>query len=472
MGKISLFNNNTNIINIGSPSFIKDYDLQNVEYTHIEWKPTAGGDTRLIKALDTLEKNKDEINKANAEVVSRIKNSDAFLIDVKPAIDAIEKMDSKTILHSGPPNTWEKMAGPMKGAILGALVYEGLAKDLESAEKLAKSGEIKFAPCHEYNAVGPMAGVISPSMPVHVIYNPKYNKTAYCNINEGLGKVLRFGANNENVIKKLKWIEKSFAPLLKKAIKISGRIDVRNIASQALQMGDECHNRNKAATSLFLREIIPSILKVSTSDEEKIEAVEFMKSNEHYFLNLSMPMCKCALDAGHGVKNSTIVTAMSRNGYEFGIKVSGLGDKWFTAPANYVKGLLFPGFTMDDAAPDIGDSCITETMGIGGFAMAGAPAIVQFVGGNVSDAFAYSREMYEITESENTNFALTTLDFRGTAVGIDIRKVVELNILPIINTGMAHKKPGVGQVGAGLVNPPFECFEKALLEYSKEVEIE
>lgn len=461
-----LFGQDLKIINIGSPSFIKDYELQDIEYIHLDWKPPAGGNIKLLKALDKIEKYNDVVNQANEKCVKRIKSANAILVDVEKAINVIPNMTDKTILHAGPPVEWEDMAGPMKGAVMGALIYEGLASTTEEASKLVESGAIRFAPCHEHNAVGPMAGIISPSMPVHVIHNSVHGNYAFCTINEGLGKVLRYGANSDEVINRLKWIENTLAPVLKKAVNLSGGIDIRNITAQALHMGDECHNRNKASTSLFLREIIPFILKTGEDLNKIASAIDFMKSNEHYFLNLSMPMCKVALDSASNIEYSTIVTTMARNGVEFGIRVSGLGENWFNGAANYVKGLLFPGFTEDDAAPDIGDSAITETMGIGGFTMGGAPAIVQFVGGTVDDAIAYSTQMHEIVEDENKTFSIPNLNFRGSAIGIDIRKVIETGILPIINTGMAHKEPGVGQVGAGLVNPPEKCFEKAIIAFA------
>ena len=308
-----------------------------------------------------------------------------------------------------------------------------------------------------------MAGIISASMPVQVIENKTQGNFSYCTLNEGLGKVLRFGAFNDEVLTRLRWIQGELGPALKKAVLLSGGIDIRSLIAQAVQMGDECHNRNKAGTSMFIRTIAPFLARAGLAAEVQARVLEFIHSNDHFFLNLSMPACKAALDAAHGIEHSTVVTTMCRNGVEFGIRVSGCpGNTWFTGPAQLIKGLMFPGFTMADACPDIGDSAITETCGIGGFAMGGAPAIVQFVGGTVDDAVAYSQKMHEITTAENTNYANPNLNFRGAATGIDVRKVIRTGILPVINTGMAHKDAGVGQVGAGIVNPPRECFEKAL----------
>jgi len=341
-------------------------------------------------------------------------------------------------------------------------MYEELAESPEEAEELIKNDEIMFAPCHEHNSVGPMAGVISASMPVFVVENKENGNFAYANMNEGLGKVLRFGAYSKDVIRHLKWMEKELGPSLELAIKRSDRINLKTIISQALHMGDECHNRNVAATSLFERRIMPHLIEANLEAKVTSRIVKFLAENDHFFLNLSMAACKAMMDVAHGIENCTLVTAMSRNGTEFGIKVSGLGDNWFTAPAPIPKGLYFPGYGPTDANPDLGDSSITETRGIGGFAMAASPAIVKFVGGTPADAVNYTKEMMNITVSKDYNFTIPSLNFEGTPMGIDLVKVLETGILPIINTGIAHRKPGIGQIGAGIVRAPMECFKKAL----------
>lgn len=410
------------------------------------------------------------IEAANKKVTEIILNGQPTLLDIGVAEEVIPGMTKKKILHAGPPIKWEKMSGPLKGAVIGALIYEGLAVDEKEATELAASGEISYDPCHHHNTVGPMAGVVSASMPVWILQNKTYGNHSYCTLNEGLGKVLRYGAYSDEVIKRLKWMENLLAPLLKQALKIHGPIDLKTMITQALQMGDEGHNRNRAGTSLLIRELAPYIIQTKFSEEEKIKVLKFIDSNDHFFLNLTMPACKCTLDAAKNIEFSTIVNVMARNGTEFGIRISGLGDRWFTGPAGMVDGLLFPGYTAEDANPDIGDSVIAETAGIGGFAMAAAPAIVQFVGGSAKDAINFTLKMYEITVVENDVFKIPALDFRGTPTGIDIRKVVETGILPSINTGIAHKDPGVGQVGAGLVKPPMNCFEDALQAFVEDLE--
>jgi hypothetical protein len=406
-----------------------------------------------------------DIQQANAAAVSAIQAAQPVLKGIDTAINIVPGMKKNLILHAGPPITWQKMSGPMRGAVIGALIYEGLARNPEEAEKMAASDKIEYAPWHEHDGVGPMAGVGTASMPVWILEDQTNGRKTFCTLNEGLGKVLRYGAFSEEVVTRLKWMETVLAPVLKAAIPLAPQINLKNMIAQALQMGDEVHNRNKAATSLLIRELAPAIVKTDFPTADKAKVLEFMHSNDHFFLNLSMPAAKMMLQAAEWIEGSTIVTTMCRNGTEFGIRVAGLKDRWFTGPAAIVKGLLFPGFTEEDCNPDIGDSAITETCGLGGFSMAAAPAIVKFVGGTVNDAMNFTRKMYEITDGESQAFQIPNMEFRGSPLGINLLKVCEKNILPQINTGIAHKNAGVGQVGAGLVNPPMKCFEDALEAY-------
>jgi len=408
-----------------------------------------------------------DIEKANTEAVGRMMEARPMLVGVGRARDVIPGMRDNLMMHAGPPVTWDRMSGPMRGAVMGALILEGKAKDQVEAEALAKSGQIDFEPCHHHQSVGPMAGLISPSMMVYVIENKTHGNKAFSGLNEGYGKVLRMGAYGPDVIARLRWMNDVMAPVLADAIASSGGIDIRALLAEALQMGDEGHNRNKAASLLYLKALAPHIAKVAKDASTASEILRFLGDNALSVLNPVMAACKSMVDAAHGIEGSTIVTVMARNGTDFGIRVSGLGDRWFTAPAGKVKALYFPGFTEADANPDIGDSTITETAGIGGFAMAAAVAIVTFIGGTPKDAMNATLEMYEITYAEHKYFTIPALDFRGTPTGIDIRKVVEKGIAPRVNTGVAHKDPGVGQVGAGLVRPPMAVFEQALVAFAE-----
>ena len=446
------------VINLGVEDFADSLGKQGSDVISVDWTPPAGGNPDLAALLDRLK----GCDSPNDRAVEMLVSAQPVWENVAPAREAIPGMDEDTILHAGPPITWERMCGPMRGAVIGALIYEKRARTPAGAERLARSGKIRFDPCHHHGAVGPMAGIISASMPVFILHNAHAGNRSFATLNEGLGKVLRYGANDREVISRLRWIERELAPAMKAAVEDAGGVDLKSIMAKALHMGDECHNRNVAATATLIRTLAPHLAK-GVKRRAALERVSrFIAGNDHFFLNLGMPACKAAADAAHGVRGASIVTAMARNGTEFGVRVSGLGDRWFTAPAGNVEGLYFPGYGPEDANPDIGDSTITETAGVGGFAMGTAPAIVQFVGGTVDRALAMTREMLEITWAQNPTLTLPCLNFAGTPTGIDIRKVVETRITPAINTGIAHRLPGVGQVGAGLLRAPMAPFEAAV----------
>jgi hypothetical protein len=412
-----------------------------------------------------------DIDQANATAADRMIEARPILRSVSAARDVVPGMDDDLLLHAGPPIPWDRMSGPLRGAIIGALIFEGRAPDEAAAVKLAQSGRIRFEPCHDHDAVGPMAGVISPSMAVYVLEDVTHGRKTFSNLNEGYGKVLRYGAFSDEVLQRLRWMNDVLGPTIARALADGEGLDVRATMAEALHMGDEGHNRNKAGSLLFLRYLAPRVAQLSLPEATKSEVLRFIGDNALSILNPVMAACKAMTLAGHGVDGSTVVTVMARNGTDFGIRVSGLGDAWFTAPAAVPVGLYFPGFSEADANPDIGDSAITETAGIGGFAMATAPAIVTFVGGTPRDALNATLEMYEITVAEHKIFTMPALDFRGTPTGIDLRKVVELGITPRINTGIAHRQPGVGQVGAGLVRPPMAMFEAALVAFAEKYDI-
>jgi hypothetical protein len=408
-----------------------------------------------------------DIEKANAETTQRMMEARPVVVGMGKAIDVIPGMRDNLLLHAGPPITWKRASGPMRGAITGALIFEGKAKNEAEAQALVESGKTELEPCHHHQAVGPMAGIICPSMSVYILENKTHRNYSYSNLNEGYGKVLRYGAYSEEVLDRLRWMEDVMAPVLSKAIEMSGGIDMRALLAEALHMGDEGHNRNKAGSMLFTKSLAPHIVRSTKDVDVAAKVLQFMGDNALTVLNPVMAACKGMVDAAHGIEGSTIVSTMARNGTDFGIRVSGLGDRWFTAPVAIPQGLYFPGFTAADSSGDIGDSTITETAGIGGFAMASAPAIVTFVSGTPKDALNATLEMYEICYTEHKYFTIPPLDFRGTPTGIDIRKVVETGITPRVNTGIAHKDAGVGQVGAGLVRPPMEMFEQALIAFAE-----
>jgi hypothetical protein len=430
---------------------------QGVDLIAVDWRPPVD---RTAEALARIAADP-RAAPANATAVERITAAEPHWVGVSTAAEALG-LGSGQFLHAGPPITWERASGPMRGALMAAMLYEGMAATPEEAAAIGERGDLELAPCHGHGAVGPMAGVVSPSMPMFVVENRSFGNRAYCTFNEGLGKVLRYGAYGPEVIDRLRWMQEVLRPAMAAAVDRLGSMDLRAIIVQAMQMGDELHNRNRAASSLFVREVVPPLLEAGIDPQDLADVVRFVNGNEHFFLNLGMPAAKSALDPARDLPGSSVVVAMARNGTDFGIQVSGTGDRWFTGPAQVPDGLFLGDYTAEDANADIGDSTITETSGMGGFAMAAAPAIVRFVGGQAGDALDATRSMYAITLGEHPHFQIPILEFRGTPVGIDVTRIVRTGVVPFVNTGIAGKVPGTGQVGAGLVSPPIEVFTDAV----------
>ena len=416
----------------------------------------------------------ERIETANKEAVRRILSADPVLVDTIPACDAIPQLrEGRKILHAGPPIGWDRMCGPMRGAVMGIAVFEGWAPDLEEAAKMAAGGAFEFHPNHHFGAVGPMTGMTTVSQPLMVVENRTFGNRAYCAINEGLGKVMRFGGNDAEVLGRLAWLRDSLGPALGRALRQMGGIPLKTLVARGLTMGDEMHQRNVACSSLLLRLLAPALASTSTDNAELARCLDFIGRNDQFFLNVAMAMGKAMTDPARDIEASSIVTAMCRNGTDFGIRVSGTGDRWFTAPVEMPVGLYFAGFSEKDANPDMGDSAIVETIGLGGFAMGAAPAVVGFIGaGQPSEAARFTRAMAEIASAPNPEWSIPSMDYTGVPTGIDIRRVVETGLAPTINTGIAHRLPGVGQVGAGNVKAPLKCFDDALTAFAATVGIE
>ena len=450
------------VVNVGLELFGAELARRGVPVASVDWRPPAGGDPRLTTLLARLDARRDVVERANAEALARLTDGLPVLVDCRPAREALELTD-RTVLHAGPPIEWARMCEPLRAAVLCAVRYEGWAANDDAARALVAAGTVRLEPCHHHRAVGPMTGIITPSMPVFAVENRAFGTRAHATINEGLGKVLRFGANDPSVIARLNWMATEAGPLLGAALRAAGGIDLRALMAQALRMGDEMHQRNVAASSLLARALMPGVAKVGGRHHAVARLAEFIAGNDQFFLNVAMAAGKALADPAGAIAGSTLVTTMARNGTDFGIRVSALGDRWLTAPVNTPEGLYFPGFGPADANPDMGDSAIVETVGLGGFAMAASPAVARFVGaGGMAAALAITEQMREIAPGEHPHFRIPTLDDRGSPVGIDVRRVVDTGILPLINTGIAGRSAGVGQVGAGVVRAPLGCFTAAL----------
>lgn len=403
------------------------------------------------------------IDAANAQALERLFAARPVLTAVQPAGAVLPQRSDHTVLHAGPPVAWDAMCGPMRGAILGAIQYEGWAPDAVAAQRLVDTGGITLQQCHSVGAVGPMTGIITPNMPVFVVENRTHGNRAYCTLNEGLGKVLRFGANDTSVLERLRWLQHTAAPALHAALQRAEGVDLRALMAQALLMGDDMHQRNVAATALLVQALLPHVVRTTAAPEPLGVLSEYLTGNPQFFLNVAMAAAKASMDTIMHLPGCTLVSAMARNGTAFGIRLSALGERWFTAPAPRPEGLYFPGFSAADANPDMGDSAIVETLGIGAFAMVASPAVAQFVGvGGMAAARRYTEEMLEITAGRSPHWLLPTLDGFGVPTGIDVRQVVETGLLPWINTGIAHRQAGIGQIGAGVAQAPMACFVQAL----------
>ena len=470
---LELLSEKPRIINVGLKSFAdvaEKYGCQVVQY---DWMPPAGGNLELIKVLNFLRSSKAvDIEAANRSVIAKIVSSQPVIRDVVRAKTVISKLnEGKVILHAGPPIAYKDMPDPMQGSCVGAVLFQEWAKTESEARKLLESGEVEFVPCHHVNAVGPMGGITTADMPVFVVENEDGGNRAYCTMNEGIGKVLRFGAYSGEVVNRLCWMRDVLGPTLGKAIRsLENGLSVNPMIARAVAMGDEFHQRNIAATLVFLKELAPVITGLEMDEKDRYDVIKFLSDTDQFFLNIMMATGKAVMDSARTITEGTIVTAMCRNGKEFGIRIAGMGDQWFTGPVNTPKGLYFTGYDSEDACPDMGDSAITETFGVGGMAMIAAPAVTRFVGaGGYEDALRVSTEMAEITIDRNPNFIIPNWNFQGICLGIDARLVVEKGIVPVINTGIAHKIAGYGQIGAGTVRPPMECFEKAVTAYAKKL---
>lgn len=452
-------------VNLGLSVFGETAAGHGAPVLQVDWRPPGGGDPALARAIDRLEQRPGgPLDAANRRVVERVISAEPVLVDVLPAGQVAPELRERVLLHAGPPLPWERFTGPARGACIGALLYEGWADDEADALRQLDQGRVQFIPCHQVGFVGPMGGITSPSMPVLLVEERTTGVRAACNLNEGVGRVMRFGAYGPDVLERLRWQRDVLGPALGGALQRTDGLPLRPLMAKAITLGDEFHQRNTAASLLLLRELAPLLAESGLPASAHAAVLRFLGQTEQFFLNVAMAVGKATMDAARREAGGTVVTAMARNGFEFGIRISGTGDRWFTAPVNVPDGLYFSGYGPADANPDIGDSAIMETMGLGAFCMAAAPAVVPYVGaGGFAEGLAVTRQMREITLAENPDLAIPTLDFAGAPTGIDVRSVVRTGILPLVNTGIAHREPGVGQVGAGTVRAPMGCFEAALL---------
>jgi Protein of unknown function (DUF1116) len=446
--------------NVGLSGFAEAIAAQGAEAVDVDWRPPAGGDAEALRVLEALwGRHGDRVQAANEEVVARVEAAAPRAVGVVAAREAIEVLDApRTLLHAGPPIEWSRVCDPQRRALVAACLFEGWADSRTEAAGLLAAGEVTLHPGNEHGHVGPMTGVCSPSMPVWVVEDDGSGTRAHSTLNEGPGNTLWFGVGDDESVQRLRFMRDELAPALAAALEREGPVDVFSLAAQGLQMGDELHMRSQATGNLLLRQLAPGFAALGAE-----RAARFVAGNHLFFLNLTMAAAKCASLAASGVPGSSIVTLMSRNGTVTGLQLAGLPGRWFTAPAPPVQdALLREGFAEGDAGLDIGDSAVIECVGLGGMALAAAPAVAAFVGGNMADAARRTHQMGHIAAARSRRFTIPTLDHLGSPVGIDARLAVELEITPQITTGVLHASSGAGQIGAGVAHQPLAPFRAAV----------
>lgn len=466
-GAPPLFQSDLRVISAGVGGFSEALRRQSVAVIELAWQPPAEGNLALVAILKAITSNPElaeRIEAANQETLRRIVEGHPQIVDVAPAREAMG-LPARTILHAGPPIDWERMCGPQQRSVMGAIQFEGWASSNAESAALVESGEVRVVPNHAYNAVGPMTGVISPSMPVLVARNGAFGNYGFATFNEGRGNTLWFGVCDQGTLDRLRWIRDTLGPAMKAALQHHGPLDVFGLVAQGLQMGDECHARSAACTALLVKRLMPSMLDAGVAPRVVADVMRYADGNNHCFLNFTMAGVKVTMDAAHGLPYSTVVTAMSRNGVDFMLRVGGLGNSWVVAPVSPMEeAVYYTGYSVKDAAGDIGDSAIIETCGLGGMAIAGAPTVAPFVGGTLADEVAAVETLATITLARHPKFSLPPMDSRHTPVGIDLRRVVESRIVPFITTGVIHEhSPTVGQIGTGVARAPVAIFDQALV---------
>lgn len=455
------------VVNVGLPLFEEAVRDQGHPVIGVDWRIPAGGDVDVVAALGRLSgRYAERVDAANAEVIRRLNEGVPMLVGVRTAGDVVPDMGERTVLHCGPAITWERMPDPLRRSVQATVVAEGWADDVAAASALVGAGEVELRPANEHRTVVPMATSIGPTAPVYEVHNEAGGVTTFSSLNQGSGQVPWFGVDSDEAIERLRFVRDQLGPVLAGALEAHGPVDVLSLAAQGVPMGDDVHMRVQATTNLFLRDLLPYLVR---SDHASAgDAASFLSGNHLMFLNVAMAAAKSLTEWAGQVPDSSIVTTMARNGTDYGVRLAGGGDDWFLAPSPPIQdALYYPGQGPETSAPDIGDSAVLELIGLGGPAAANSPAVAGFLGGRMSDAIAATRSMQRICAGESPRFRLPILDNVGTPVGVDARKVVESGVTPAVNTGIVHVSDGTGQVGAGVAWAPVECFTAALLDLDR-----
>ncbi len=444
-------------VNLGLSTFADALRDQGAPVVEVDWRPPAGGDAAAVALLTRLwGRRGDAVADANRRAVEAIEGSVPRAVTVAAAGSVVPGLREGLLLHSGPPIEWPRVCDPQRRALTAAALFEGWAATRAEAAALLERGEIALEPGNAHDHVGPMTGICSPSMPVWVVEDGAHR--AFSTLNEGPGRTLWFGVGDDEAVDRLRFFRDELGPRLAALLERRGPVDVFDLAAQGLNMGDELHMRSQATGNLLLRDLAPAFAALGGE-----ASARFVAGNHHFFLNLTMAAAKCASLATANCTGSSIVSLISRNGTDVGLQLAGMPGRWFVAEAAPVADVLLrEGFTEADAARDIGDSAVIECVGLGGMALAAAPAVAAFFGGDAAAAARRTELMAQICTARSSRFTITARDYAGTPVGIDARLVVELEITPQITTGVLHAHDGTGQIGAGVAHQPSEPFRAAI----------
>jgi hypothetical protein len=449
------------VVNVGLGLLADAVRQQGRPVVQVDWRIPAGGDAGAVAMLRRLfGPRAAAVDAANAEVVRRLDEGVPALTGVEAASAALPGLGERTVLHCGPPIAWEEMCDPLRRSVRAAVVVEGWASEPAGVDLLVERGEVRLEPANHHRVVVPMATAIGPSSPLQVVENPQGGTRAFSPVNQGPGEAPWFGMDTPAAIKRLRLVRDVIGPVLAEVVRRGGPVDLASLAGQGVQMGDDVHIRVQATTNLLIRQLLPHLAAVE--GPQRVTVADFLSRNHLFVLNLAMAAARSLTEWAAQVEGSSVVTSMARNGTTFGIRLAGC-DRWFTAPAPAIGHALYhAGHGPEAGAPDIGDSAVLELVGLGGAAAAGSPSVAAFLGGTMADALAATEAMDRICAGRSTRFRLPPAGFRGTPIGVDVRRVVETGVTPHITTGILHASAGVGQIGAGVAVAPTSCFLDAL----------
>ncbi|WP_200944627.1 MULTISPECIES: DUF1116 domain-containing protein [unclassified Aureimonas] len=390
---------------------------------------------------------------ANAIALERIAGARPILSGLERAGSALGLAEGQ-LGHAGPPFcSLDEIPATVFNALAGAVLHEGWAGTLSEAGSLIRNGKIGLKSNHDLGTVSPMAGVVRPSQIVFRVHDGAGSAVTYATLAEAGRKVLRFGVYDETVAAGLRWQDEVLAIAIAEAIP-EGGLAILPLLDDAVGLGDDVHQRNIGGMLAFVRSLRGLDGAVA----------EWLLGNPQHFLNYAMAAAKLCLDRAQGIRGSSLVTAISRNGVDCAIRIAGAGGRWFRAPATVPDGAFFPPFDRKDAQHDLGDSAIMEAYGLGGTVAHAAPELARAMTCDWGEAREAGRDMRRLFVDRNQRITPVLAGRDGIGLGLDARRVVAEARNVRIHTGIAHRDGATGWIGVGVAEAPLACFERAVAE--------